>query len=234
MSTRSEWESLRSKMYKVGWGVMTYRTLQSLAKFICSIDLCSRLIRALLFTKSGMFVNPARVSPDVFVAEFGRLKLQELSSVAVCIMTGIVTDCAIVSDGYTGGPDNEKTVHKISLAPFRQEFRRDTTMWGKILNFDSLSCAISTEGLSFTTKPRTLSAPVFPSSCMSHLVSVSLRFFYVIYLAVASQKTPKKGGSRTMSVMLSPAPACRADNYIMTRSFEQRGHYSLSYFSFSY
>jgi hypothetical protein len=183
-----------------------------------------------------MFVNPARVSPDVFVAEFGRLKLQEPSSMAVCIMTGIVTDCAIVSEGYTGGPDNEKTVHKISLAPFRQEFRRDTTMWGKILNFDNLSCAISTEGLSFTTKPKTLSAPLFSSSCMSHFVSVSLRFFYAIHLAAASPgpKTPKKGGSRTMSVMLSPAPARRADNYITTRSFEQRGHYSLPYFiSFS-
>lgn len=141
---------------------------------LCAQHLCSRLVRALLFTKSGIFVNPARVTPDVFIAEFGRLKLQEPSSVAVCIMTGIVTDCAIVSEGCTGGPDNEKTVHKISLAPFRQEFRRDTTMWGKILNFDSLSCAISTEGLSFTTKPKTVSAPVFSSSCMSHLVSFPL------------------------------------------------------------
>ena len=81
-------------------------------------------------------------------------------------MTGIITDCAIISDGTTGGPDNEKTVHKVSLAPFRQDFRRDTTMWGKVLNFDNLSCAISTEGISFTTKPKTLSAPIFPSSRM--------------------------------------------------------------------
>lgn len=127
----------------------------------------SCLLRALLFTKAGIFVNPARAAPDVFVAEGGRLKLKDPSSVAVCIMTGIVTDCAIVSEGCTGSPDNEKTVHKISIAPFRQEFRRDTTMWGKILNFDSLSCGISTEGLSFTTKPRTLSAPVFSSSGVS-------------------------------------------------------------------
>ena len=136
----------------------------------------SRLVRALLFTKAGIFVNPARVAPDVFVAESGRLKLKEPSSVAVCIMTGIVTDCAIISEGCTGGPDNEKTVHKISLAPFHQEFRRDTTMWGKILNFDSLSCSISTEGLSFTTKPRTLSAPVFSSSGMSFSVLFLLQF----------------------------------------------------------
>lgn len=160
-------------------GVVTLKDIQSrvgsddiscVAVFVTHIYLLtklhSRLLRALLFTRSGIFVNPARAAPDVFVAEYGRLKLKEPSSVAVCIMTGIVTDCAIISEGCTGGPDNEKTVHKISLAPFRQEFRRDTTMWGKILNFDSLSCAVSTEGISFTTKPRTLSAPIFPSSCM--------------------------------------------------------------------
>ena len=124
----------------------------------------SCLIRALLFTKSSYFVNPARVSPDVFIAEAGRLKVKEPSSIAVCIMTGIITECAIISDGYSGGPDNEKTVHKVTIAPFRQEFRRDTTMWGKILNFDSLSCAISAEGVSFSTRPRTLSAPIFASS----------------------------------------------------------------------
>ena len=126
----------------------------------------SRLIRALLFLKSGMFVNPAQAAPDVFFAEHGWLKLKDPASVAVCIMTGIVTDCAIISEGFTG-PDNEKVVHKISIAPFCQEFRWDTTMWGKILNFDNISCAVSTEGLSFTTKPRTLSAPLFSSSSKS-------------------------------------------------------------------
>ena len=85
---------------------------------------------------------------------------------AVCLMTGIVTNCAIISDGLTGGPENKKTVHKISLAPFRQDFLHDTTMWGKILYFDNLSCAISTEGVTFTTKPKTISAPIFSSSGM--------------------------------------------------------------------
>ena len=171
MSAQLEWVSLHSKTYRVALEATIFRVLQSLLPKCLLNSLHSRLLRALLFTKSGFFVNPARAAPDVFVAEYGRLKIKEPSSVAVCIMTGIVTDCAIVSEGCTGGPDNEKTVHKISLAPFHQEFRHDTTMWGKILNFNSLSCAISTEGLSFTTKPRTLSAPIFSSPCMSHPVS---------------------------------------------------------------
>jgi hypothetical protein len=125
---------------------------------------CSRLVRALLFTKSGFFVNPARASPDDFVAEAGRLKVKDPSSMAVCIMTGIVTECALIGEGYTGGPENVKTVHKVSLAPFRQEFRRDTTLWGLILGFESVSCGISAEGLSFTTRPKTVTAPIFSSS----------------------------------------------------------------------
>jgi hypothetical protein len=153
--------------------------------------LCSRLVRALLFTKSGVFVNPARAAPDVFFAEHGRLKLKDPASVAVCVMTGIVTDCAILSEGFTGGPDNEKAVHKISIAPFRQEFRRDTTMWGKILNFDNISCAVSTEGLSFTTKPRTLSAPIFSSSGKPQLLLLCILLIFCIqYLPLP--KPPKK------------------------------------------
>ena len=165
-----------------------------LAKSVCSIT-CSRLVRALLFKKSGIFVNPARAAPDVFIADYGHLKLKEPSSVAVCIMTGIVTECAIISEGSTGAPDNEKLVHKISIAPFRQEFRRDTTMWGKILNFDSLSCAISTEGISFTTKPRTLSAPLFSSSGMSRPVCVLYVFimFCVQLCHCPLRKLPKRG-----------------------------------------
>jgi hypothetical protein len=117
------------------------------------------------------------VAPDVFEAD-GRLKLKEPSSIAMCLMTGIV------SEGFTGGPDNNKIVHKISLAPFCQEFRQDTTMWGKVLKFDNLSCAISTDGISFTTKPKTISAPIFSSS------SMSLFLFFCSFLIFCAQCRP--------------------------------------------
>ena len=55
-------------------------------------------------------------------------------------------------------------------------------MWGRVLNFDSLSCSISTEGISFTTRP-TLSAPIFASwssmSCLSLLVIAFLNYSFV-------------------------------------------------------
>ena len=159
-----------------------------------------------------MFVNMARVSPDVLVSEFGRLRIKEPPSVAICIMTGIITDCAIVSDGFAGGPENGKTVHKVSIAPFRQDFRRDSTMWGKTLFFDNLSCAISTEGVTFTTKPRTISVPIFPSSPgMSCLV---LYFMLLRFLIFCDQEGPLKlprewdpAPRRSCSVQHLPAAA---------------------------
>ena len=75
----------------------------------------------LLFTKSGYFVNPARASPDVFIAERGCFKVKEPLSMAVCIMTGIIMECAVIFGGCTGGPNNEKVIHKVSIAPFQQE-----------------------------------------------------------------------------------------------------------------
>lgn len=132
--------------------------------------LCSILVRALIFTRSGFFVNPARASPDAFVEEGGRLKLKDPSTTAVCLMTGIVTECCIISEGMSGPPDSAKPVHKVCLAPFRQDFRRDTTLWGRVLGFYTISCAVSYEGIAFTTRPKSI---FFASGEFFYLVSVS-------------------------------------------------------------
>lgn len=129
------------------------------------------LLQDLLFTRSGFFVNPARASPDLFVEEGGRLKLKDPLSMAVCLMTGIVTECCIVSEGMSGPPDSAKPVHKVCIAPFRQEFRRDTTVWGRVLGFYTISCAVSEEGIAFTTRPK---SSFFASGEFFYLVSHDL------------------------------------------------------------
>ena len=52
---------------------------------LCCLKLClnnshSHLIQALLFTKSGFFVNLACASPNVFISDFGHLKIKESGS----------------------------------------------------------------------------------------------------------------------------------------------------------
>lgn len=133
----------------IGMGVVTLKDIQShvgteaislVVFLVCCLFYmfmapCRQLLHALLFTKSSFFVNPAHASPNLFVAELGHLKLKDLLSVAVCIMTGIITECAIVSEGFSGLPDNVKTVHKVLLPPFCQDFHRNTTCRVQSWNF---------------------------------------------------------------------------------------------------
>lgn len=137
------------------------------------------LLRALLFTRSGFFVNPARTSPDSFVEEGGRLKLKDPLSTAVCLMTGIVTECCVISEGMSGPPDSAKPVHKVCIAPFRQEFRRDTTLWGRVLGFYTISCAVSDEGIAFTTRPK---SSFFASSSGEFFLPCSCDLYNVVLI----------------------------------------------------
>jgi hypothetical protein len=163
--------------------------LYSLLVSLLVVFLCSLLVRALLFTRSGFFVNPARLSPDEFVEEGGRLKLREPSSTAVCLMTGVITECSVIAESLAGAPDNAKAVHKVCIAPFRQDFRRDTTLWGVVLNFYSMSGAVSAEGIAFTTRPKSAFFP--SSSCEWSLVFLCILSYdnlHSRFCTVVSQK----------------------------------------------
>jgi hypothetical protein len=138
-----------------------YLALRRSGKLACIYDAFtgakrygSRGIRALLFTRSGMFINSARADPGLFYSDHGRLKLSSPNTVAVGVMTGVISECAIVAEGSIGAPESLRTVHKVTVAPFHQEIRRDTTLWGTVLGFYSISSAISLEGLAFTTRTK--------------------------------------------------------------------------------
>ena len=105
-----------------------------------------------MFTKSGFFVNPACAPLDVFVEDGGCLKWKGPLSTAVCLITGIITECCIISQGMSGPPDSVKSVHKVCIAPFHQDFQHDTTAWGKVLGFNMISCAVFNEGIAFTMR----------------------------------------------------------------------------------
>jgi hypothetical protein len=141
------------------------------------VFVCSLLVRVLLFTCLGIFVNPAHLSPDEFVEEGGCLKLKHQSSTAVCLMTGVITECSIISESLAGAADNAKPVHKVCIAPFWQDFQHDTTLWGVVLNFYSMSCAISAEGIAFTTRPK----PAFFPSSSCELFLIFLLFCILLY-----------------------------------------------------
>ena len=96
------------------------------------------LLKALLFTKSGSYVNTARVDPGLLCVESNCLHITHLKSLALCIMTGTVTESYLIACAEAGPCHSPYAIHKITIAPFKQDFCRDVSVWGLYLAFTSL------------------------------------------------------------------------------------------------
>jgi hypothetical protein len=94
----------------------------------------------------------SRIDPTHLIVESQRLKIAGTNNNAVGIMLGVTTECFLVSDG-SGGPSNAQyPVHKITVVPFAQEMRRDTSLWGQMFDFHVISGTVSSMGISFLTR----------------------------------------------------------------------------------
>ncbi|KAF8896009.1 hypothetical protein BD779DRAFT_1667885 [Infundibulicybe gibba] len=124
----------------------------ALAKVIPQSSVRS-LTRGLLFGKCGFFVNTARIHPKLLTNDGGRLKITVDGRLinAVGIMLGVTTEC-LLSDTGTYGSLNTYNVHRITIAPFKQEWRRDVSVWGKVLGFTLITGSHTHLGVSFTTR----------------------------------------------------------------------------------
>jgi hypothetical protein len=110
----------------------------------------------LTFVQSSIYVNMSRIKPQKLKVEAGRVKLTNGYSHAhvVGIMLGVVTECALISEAAVGPAMSPYVVHKISIVPFTQEMRRDTSVWGQLYNFDVISGPITEMGISFSTRKK--------------------------------------------------------------------------------
>jgi hypothetical protein len=66
-------------------------------------------------------------------------------------MLGVVTECFLIEESFMGST----AVHKITIAPFAQEMRRDTSLWGQLFGFRIISGSMSSMGFSFLTRRKT-------------------------------------------------------------------------------
>jgi hypothetical protein len=156
----------------LGVGIILYITAMTFLAWCSTVMfLFSHLVKALLFTCSGFFVNPACASPEDFVQEGGCLKEKDPSATAVCIMTGVISKCSIVAEGVSGAQESIKAVHKVSILPFHQDFRHDTTFLGIVFQFNAIAGSVSADGIAFTMRPK----PLFP-------VVSSCKLFFVLLL----------------------------------------------------
>ena len=92
---------------------------------------------------------------------------------AIGVMLGVVTECFLIEEGVSGAPNASYPVHKVTIVPFAQEMRRDTSVWGEVLGFHVISGATSPLGFSFFTKKKAIRAHGH-SMCFPLLLSVFL------------------------------------------------------------
>ena len=67
-------------------------------------------------------------------------------------MMGTVTESFLVATAQAGPRHSSYPIHKISIAPLEQDFRRDISVWGTLFNFRVAAGATSPFGFSFTTR----------------------------------------------------------------------------------
>jgi hypothetical protein len=134
--------------------------------------------------KSGQYINTARADPNNLYAEGGRLKNVDSKNLSVGIMTGTTTESFILT-GVDGGPrHNPWTEHRVTIAPFMQDMRRDVSAWGLALNFHIIGGLASTLGFSFTTRAEGRGdngqyGKLTPSFTQEHLTCVSRWHYWI-------------------------------------------------------
>jgi hypothetical protein len=176
------------------------------------------VLKGLVFVRSGCFVNTSRIHPKLLTVESRRMKLAGQNTNAVGIMLGVATECFLVTECTGGSQAAPYPIHKISIVPFAQEMRRDTSVWGKLFNFHVISGSVSSFGISFLTRRQ------------RKVFSTSLNMFLTIWLAVASAPpSPSKSGGLFITVSNSLVTSSQARGrptggtfYPASRGFEER------------
>lgn len=112
----------------------------------------SAFLKALLFVKSGQYVNTARVDPALLFVENSRLRIRDKKSLAVCIMSGTLTESSVVESCEAGPRTAPYPIHKVTIAPLEQDWRRDISVWGMLFNFRVIVGMYSEAGFGFQTR----------------------------------------------------------------------------------
>jgi hypothetical protein len=103
------------------------------------------------------------------------MKLASTKQLAVGIMLGLVTESAIIGEA-SGGPTNAPyPIRRLTIAPFAQEMRRDTSLWVLLFGFRVITGTVSNNGISFNSRKKAdvTDGTSSPSKPNSFLMTVS-------------------------------------------------------------
>lgn len=111
------------------------------------------LVSALLFTNHAIYINFSRVDPQLLAVDSGsRIKMKGSETFCQGLMSGVVTSSKIISSVQLTGLKGEYKQHRVTIAPFPQEMRRYSSVWGQLLNFTVVLATTSRIGISFVTR----------------------------------------------------------------------------------
>jgi hypothetical protein len=116
------------------------------------LALCRFFLKALTFCQSGQHVNTAQIDLAFLYVENSRLRVKDKKSLAVCIMTGTLTESYLIAPCEGGPRHSPYSTHKVTIAPLEQEMRRDASVWGLLFDFLVITGMISTAGFGFATR----------------------------------------------------------------------------------
>ena len=129
------------------------------------------MLSALLFTKSTFYVNTARVDLSLLGVENSCLSIADSKFLTICIMTGTVTE-SYLKDSVEAEPCHSSYgIHKMTIAPFEQDFWHNMLAWGMKFGFHIIVGIISPSGFGFATRGEEKGdsfcmCPFFPICCV--------------------------------------------------------------------
>ena len=109
-------------------------------------------MKALTFYQSNQFVNTARIDPALLYVENSRLRIKDKKSLAICVMTGTLTESYLVGSSEAGPRHSPYSIHKVTIAPLEQEMRHDASAWGMLFDFQVITGMMSPAGFGFATR----------------------------------------------------------------------------------
>jgi hypothetical protein len=113
---------------------------------------CRSFLKALTFCQSNQYINTARINPALLYVENSRLRIKDKKSLAICVMTGTLTESYLIGSSEAGPRHSPYSIHKVTIAPLEQEMRRDASMWGMLFDFHVITGMMSPAGFGFATR----------------------------------------------------------------------------------
>jgi hypothetical protein len=135
---------------EIGYVCMSYRLWFLLSDALCTP--CRSFLKALTFCHSNQYINTARIDPALLYVENSRLRIKDKKHLAICIMTGTLTESYLIGSCEAGPRHSPYSIHKVTIAPLEQEMRRDASVWGMMFNFHVIIGMMSPAGFAFATR----------------------------------------------------------------------------------